>query len=228
MNCNEAVTALVASMESGTPMTDEQREHIRTCERCRELLDSAKEFQSLLAGNGVAMPPIDPAIGAAEEELRRARRRTTVKIAVGVVVVLSVAAALTSIPLGGGLAVGESLVILGVSLLVAAMIAIPALLLVSIVRNANERGKRRFYKRLRPGRSISGVCLGIAESFGVNVSLVRLSFLLLFFFHGVGLWFYLILDLAMPVHPDDREHLLRFKLRRWWQRRMSHAEHVAE
>ena len=28
---------------------------------------------------------------------------------------------------------------------------------------------------------------------------------------------YLLLDLAMPIHPEDRPHLLRHRLARWWR-----------
>jgi hypothetical protein len=65
MNCNDAVAALVASLENGTPMSDEQRAHIRDCTRCRELLDSAKQFQTLLGGNGIQSPPVDATLAAA-------------------------------------------------------------------------------------------------------------------------------------------------------------------
>ncbi len=43
----------------------------------------------------------------------------------------------------------------------------------------------------------------------------------------VAIWTtrYVVLELAMPVHPEDRQHLLRFRLRRWFARRSGHAEH---
>jgi hypothetical protein len=58
------------------------------------------------------------------------------------------------------------------------------------------------------------------------VRLLRVIFVVLLFFDGAGFWIYLLLDLAMPVHPDERQHLLRFRLRRWW-RRMTNAEQRA-
>jgi hypothetical protein len=51
------------------------------------------------------------------------------------------------------------------------------------------------------------------------VRLIRLGFFALLFADGAGFWLYILLDLAMPVHPDDRQHLLRFRLKRWWSRR---------
>ncbi|HEX7704999.1 MAG TPA: PspC domain-containing protein [Thermoanaerobaculia bacterium] len=71
------------------------------------------------------------------------------------------------------------------------------------------------YKRLRKGRQISGVCLGIAETYGYSPWTVRLVFVLLVLMKLSGLLLYLLLDLLMEVHPDDRQHLLRFRFRRW-------------
>ncbi|HKR66098.1 MAG TPA: hypothetical protein VJZ00_20370, partial [Thermoanaerobaculia bacterium] len=158
------MAALVASMESGTPMTAEQREHIRTCERCRTLLDSAKEFQTLLAGNGIELPPIDPTLSAAEEVVRTTRLRRVVGIVVGVAIVMAVATALLMVPLDAQLGRMEALFILGAGIAIATFVAIPVLVLLAIVRNANRGPRPRLYKRLKSGRALSGVCLGIAES----------------------------------------------------------------
>jgi len=44
---------------------------------------------------------------------------------------------------------------------------------------------------------------------------VRLFFLLLLLVSGgLGFWLYMGFHMAMPVHPDDRRYLLRFRLRR--------------
>lgn len=224
MNCNEAVTALVSSLERGNPMTDEQREHIRVCERCRELLDSAKQFQSLLAGNGIQAPSVDSTAAAAEEEVRQARlrRNVWVSIGVGALAILGVTAffALFLMRLDLGI---PKMAVAGIGVAVVVTIA---LIVLGVVRRANAQGKR-LYKRLKPGRMLSGVCLGLAEATGTNVTLIRLVAFALIFADGVGLWLYILLDLIMPVHPDDRRYLLRFRLRRWFQKRMAHADHAA-
>jgi phage shock protein PspC (stress-responsive transcriptional regulator) len=88
-------------------------------------------------------------------------------------------------------------------------------LLILLLARAARTAEKRWYKRLKPGRQLSGVCLGLAERFGWNVTIVRLVFLVALFFDGLGLWVYLVLELAMPVHPDDRQYMLRFRLRRW-------------
>ncbi|HEX7833707.1 MAG TPA: PspC domain-containing protein [Thermoanaerobaculia bacterium] len=225
MNCNDAVAALVASLESGEPMTDAQREHIRTCERCRELLDSAKEFQTLLTGNGIATPEVDATVNAAEDELRRKRVRRVASVIVTLASLLLLGVLALLLPIGQSADFGVWMFFLAIGLLVSLGIAIPVVGLLLILRSAS---KRRIYKRLRPGKQLSGVALGIAESFGWNVTYVRLAFVALFFLDGAGFWLYLVLDLALPVHPDDRGHMLRFRMQRWWRgvmrRRADHLQ----
>lgn len=217
MNCNEAVAALVASLESGIPMTAEQREHIRTCERCRELLDSAKQFQALLGGNGIQPPAVDAAAVAAEQEVRRAKMRRTLGIAFAIAVVVWAGLALLLIR-AGEVAPVEGFLVAGAGIGIAFLMITPLLLLFLLARAARTT-EQRWYKRLKPGRQLSGVCLGLAERFNWNVTIVRLVFLMALFFHGLGFWVYVVLDLAMPVHPDDRQYLLRFRWRRWLARR---------
>jgi hypothetical protein len=45
--------------------------------RYPKLLDSAKQFQTLLGGNGIQPPAVDAAAVAAEQEVRRAKTRRT-------------------------------------------------------------------------------------------------------------------------------------------------------
>ena len=225
MNCNEAITALVASLESSVPMTAEQREHIRTCERCRELLDSAKQFQTLLGGNGIQPPAVDAAAVAAEQEVRRAKRRRTLGLAFAIAAIAWVGLSLLQIR-AGGLAPLEAFLITGAAIGLLFLILIPFLLLLLLARTARTPEKR-WYKRLKPGRHLSGVCLGLAERFGWDVTIVRLLFVVGLFLDGVGFWIYVVLAMAMPVHPDDRQYMLRFRWRRWLARRRLNAEHDA-
>jgi phage shock protein PspC (stress-responsive transcriptional regulator) len=80
------------------------------------------------------------------------------------------------------------------------------------------------YKRLRPGYQLSGVCLGLADKTGIPVDILRLVFFVLAIVNGVGIWIYVLLDLLMPIHPEDRRHLLRFRVLRWWRRTRGDAE----
>ncbi len=55
--------------------------------------------------------------------------------------------------------------------------------------------------RSRENRSIAGVCGGIAEHMGWDVSLLRLATLLLMLFGGLSFWIYVILWLIIPEEP---------------------------
>ncbi len=50
-------------------------------------------------------------------------------------------------------------------------------------------------------RMIAGVCAGMAEFFGLNVTSVRLATLLLLLFGGLSLWVYIMLWLIVPRAP---------------------------
>jgi phage shock protein C len=53
--------------------------------------------------------------------------------------------------------------------------------------------------RVEEGRMIAGVCAGLARYFGVDPTIVRIIFVLLFLFAAGGLLLYLILWLIMPM-----------------------------
>jgi phage shock protein C len=59
--------------------------------------------------------------------------------------------------------------------------------------------KRLF--RSRQDRMLGGVCGGLAEYLGLDPTVVRLVFLLLFFLGGQGLLVYLIMWLIVPEEP---------------------------
>jgi phage shock protein C len=221
MNCTEAVSALVASLEGSGTITDEQREHIRTCERCRELLDSAKQFQTMLSGEDVSDVTVHTVAAVAEQEVARARRRGLI---IRVLAVLLGLATLFWLMVPAGMLLGfdrvsESAMVVAMVVSIAILVAAPVLLIIVTVRAAvNPASGKRVYKRLGPGRMVSGVCLGLSERSGISVGWLRVGFVLLMMFDGVGLLLYILLDLFMPVHPDDRQYLLRFKLRRMMAR----------
>lgn len=207
MNCNEAVDALIASIETGS-LTDEQREHLRTCARCREMLDSAKQFETMLDDERPREPELEPAV--VEDVVRREYAKSVVwKLVIGVFVVALAGAFLVWRSGFGGFGAPE-LVVVGV------LAILPFVIVYAVIRGiARRHDGKHLYKRLKPGRQLSGVCLGIAEATGVSVTLIRLVFFVLFFTNGIGFWLYILLDLAMPVHPADREYLWRFKAKRW-------------
>jgi phage shock protein C len=66
----------------------------------------------------------------------------------------------------------------------------------------NGSGGKRLLLRPREGRLVAGVCVGLADYFGVDVNLVRLGFGVFTVFWGLGL---LIYGLAWLVLPEEGE-----------------------
>ena len=65
--------------------------------------------------------------------------------------------------------------------------------------------QNRLYRDVRH-KTLGGVCAGFANRMGIDPLWVRLLFLVLFFFQGIGLLFYLICWILMPAgEADDAE-----------------------
>jgi phage shock protein C len=60
---------------------------------------------------------------------------------------------------------------------------------------------RKRLVRPRHGRKIAGVCLGFAEYFDIDVTVVRLTWLITSIMTGVGLFAYPIAWIVMPEEP---------------------------
>lgn len=60
---------------------------------------------------------------------------------------------------------------------------------------------RKKLVRPRNGRKIAGVCLGFAEYFDIDVSLVRLIWLITAIMSGIGVIPYFIAWIVMPEEP---------------------------
>ena len=60
---------------------------------------------------------------------------------------------------------------------------------------------RKRLVRPRHGRKIAGVCLGFAEYFDIDVTVVRLTWLITSIMTGVGLLAYPIAWIVMPEEP---------------------------
>jgi len=56
--------------------------------------------------------------------------------------------------------------------------------------------------RVKENKMLCGVCTGLAEYFDIDVTLVRLGWLVAFFCAGFGLLAYLIAAIIIPVKPD--------------------------
>ena len=66
----------------------------------------------------------------------------------------------------------------------------------------NGSGGKRLLLRPRKGRLVAGVCVGLADYFGVDVNLVRLGFGVFTVFWGLGA---LIYGIAWLVLPEEGE-----------------------
>jgi len=60
-----------------------------------------------------------------------------------------------------------------------------------------ESGQRRLVRPMRD-RKIAGVCAGFANYFGVDVTLIRILWLLAMLFGGTGIVAYIVAWIAMP------------------------------
>ncbi len=70
---------------------------------------------------------------------------------------------------------------------------------------AGLRGLTEQWVRPYQGRSLAGVCIGLAEQFGVSVTILRLAFVLGFVFSGgMLLLIYVILWILMPSEAEHR------------------------
>jgi phage shock protein C len=66
--------------------------------------------------------------------------------------------------------------------------------------NGNN-GSKRLYRK-REGRIVAGVCTGLADYLGVDVTIIRLVFAALTVFGGAGVLLYLI---AWALVPEEGE-----------------------
>ncbi len=70
---------------------------------------------------------------------------------------------------------------------------------------AGLRGLTEQWVRPYQGRSLAGVCIGLAEQFGVSVTILRLAFVLgCVFSGGMFLLVYVILWIIMPSESEHR------------------------
>ena len=61
---------------------------------------------------------------------------------------------------------------------------------------------RKRLVRPRQGRKIAGGCAGLAEYFDLDVTLIRVVWLVILFAAGVGFFAYLIAWIVMPDEPE--------------------------
>ena len=57
--------------------------------------------------------------------------------------------------------------------------------------------------RIMEGKQLCGVCTGLAEYFNLDVSLIRVIWVLIVLFGGTGVLLYIILALVIPEKPAN-------------------------
>ena len=81
-------------------------------------------------------------------------------------------------------------------------------MLASMSENNGSGGKRLL--RLRDGKMVAGVCVGLAAYFGIDVSQVRLGFGVFTIFYGLGILVYLIAWAVLPEEDEGKSILESF------------------
>jgi phage shock protein PspC (stress-responsive transcriptional regulator) len=224
--CEESLESLRSFLDGGTAPAPGHVAHWRECPDCRRVVRAMRRaIAELNLGDEGEVPPDD--VSSQES----ARAATTAAVEAGRAVqrgfgrwraALIVGVGMAGVAVGGRLmdpsgadAWPRALlasILLGLSMAAAGLVLL--------------RAPSRFalYKRIRPGYQLSGVCLGLEDKTGIPVGILRLVFFVLALANGMGIWIYVVLDLLMPVHPEDRRHLLRFRVLRWWRRTRGDAE----
>lgn len=206
-DCYRAFDGLGQHQIRGVPLSLWWYDHTRSCNWClRDLMESSAPADDVVE----PVPEIPSFIRDIQADIKTSyRRRRWWKIAavagiLGLTVRIWYAAATTNQQWGATL-----LFLFG---------AMGPLLFAFVNAKWRSAPGRRVYKRLR-GRMVSGVCRGLSQAYGINVWLLRLLMLAwLVYHHRSALLIYLALDFALPVHPEDRMLLLRFRISRWWKR----------
>ncbi len=208
--CEAVVNRLVAALRKGEDVSADDRQHLATCPECKGLLAAVRQLDDALEADTTDVKSEEQfgvVARKAEAAARRAEwwRRATFLI---------LGAAAILIP---WLMVPQwtSVRVLGV---VVGLGAVGTLIVQRL--NASAHGVK-LYKRLK-GQWVFGVCRGLAEAGGIPVLVLRGAFVALMVAGKTGVMIaivlYLLLDMSLEVHPEDRGMLLRFRLKRWLAR----------
>jgi phage shock protein PspC (stress-responsive transcriptional regulator) len=207
--CDDVIERLIAALRKGEDVPADDREHIAACPECTRVLAAAgqleDELEAEVPGNG-REERLARVTQEAQAALRLERRRRAAFTILGALAVLI---PWLTVPKVTVLQVLGVLVGLG---------AVGTVLLQRL--NAGTRGVV-LYKRLK-GQWLFGVCRGLAEAAGLPVAVFRVGVVALLLVGRTG-WMiavplYLLLDMSLEVHPEDRGLLLRFRLKRWLER----------
>jgi phage shock protein PspC (stress-responsive transcriptional regulator) len=207
--CDDVIDCLVATLRTGGDVSDEDRQHVVTCLACRRVLAAAGRLEDELEMDlpvGGGEYPIARVIREAEAALRKTRWRRVAFTLLGAVAVL--------IPW----LMQPKVWLLQVIGMLVGLGAVGSLIVDGLNRRA---GGVKLYKRVK-GQWLFGVCRGLAEASGLPAWVLRAFFVLLLLVGrsggAIALSLYLLLDMSLEVHPEDRARLYRFRFKRWLRR----------
>jgi phage shock protein PspC (stress-responsive transcriptional regulator) len=217
-DCDHAQAALQSLISEGREPSASDLEHLSTCPTC---LAMVHRIQTLLGATPEPAPAEEgsPHMDFHDELKRQSARHLGFQV-FGIMALVGGFAAFWAWALkdpmtGWGWSA---------SLFLICLFAIPVLLLLTFTRLPR---KYRVYKRLGKGRMLSGVCMGLSERTGTSVWAWRLGFVLLSLLIYDVIFLYAVMALTMPVHPDDRAELLRFRIARWFRGLRQHTAETA-
>jgi phage shock protein PspC (stress-responsive transcriptional regulator) len=215
-HCAEHLATLLRLVERGEEIPTALKAHLATCSECARLLDAMNRMYSDIdapaasADESVVAQTLEQSAGEVE---RSNRTRNVMRAVTAFALILGI---------GWLVGVGMSSPTQSVAIISRVLLVIVPLALIIALglafRDRLQQPGRVIYKRVKPGRVLSGVCLGLAESLRAPVFILRIVFIAFFFIKGIGLWIYLLLMLLLPLHPDDRQYLWRFRIVRAFRR----------
>lgn len=73
----------------------------------------------------------------------------------------------------------------------------------ALLQNVLEEKMKKKLKKSQKNKMIAGVCGGISEYFNIDATIVRLIFVIVALFKGMGILFYLIAAVIIPSQEVD-------------------------
>lgn len=206
-DCTEFETELTAAFMNDSELPAVALSQARGCARCRPLL------RDLATAVTAHTSELEPGIDIATRAVTSGRRWAIALYSLAKLV--SVGISLTIVIAWLSFIELHDIHILGLGSHAREAIVTSTVASLGYLALVGWRG-RRLYSRW-PDRQLQGICTGIAEYFRLPLWLVRTAFIGLFFAGLGGGTIYFLLAFLIDFHPDDRHHLMWFRIVRWWR-----------
>lgn len=225
--CEDVIDRLVAALRQGGDVSADDRRHVASCPSCNRVLAAAGRLENELEADipaGGSEERISRVTASAQAALRAEQRRRVVFIVLGAFAVLVpwlMVPTLKLLPAD----VARTYLILQIF---GALVGLGAVGTLVVQRLNGGTGGVKLYKRLK-GQWLFGVCRGLAEASGLPVAVIRAGLIALLLVGRtgwmIGVPLYLLLEMSLEVHPEDRGLLLRFRFKRWLARFFAPSPH---